>query len=69
MGATTLIKSAMIHKKKKVGYVAKELGMDSRVLSTQLVRDVMNYKRVEEIATVLGCRIVFEDIETGEIYR
>ena len=69
MGAKKLIKSTMIHKDLKVGYVAEQIGVNSRVLSTQLNRDVMNFSRVEAIAEALGCRIVFEDIKTGEIYR
>lgn len=68
MGASTLIKSAMLHKGVKVGQLAELIGMTPQALSVKLNRDTMTYSSLEKMAAALGCDIVLQDQVTKKIY-
>lgn len=68
MGASILIKTAMLHKGMKVGDLAPLIGFTPQALSVKLNRDTMTFESAEKMADALGCDIVLRDRETGKIY-
>ena len=69
MSASKTIKKCMISKGVKPGFVADRLGDNKQVFYNKLSRDTMKYNDVEKIADVLDCDVVFQDRQTGEIYK
>lgn len=68
MGAKALIKTVMVQKDIKSGYIAEQLEMDKQVFYNWLNRDKMTVSNLVRVANVLGCDVVLRDRETGKIY-
>lgn len=68
MGASILIKTAMLHKGVKVGELAPLLSMTTQALSVKLNRDTMTFASAEKMADALCCDIVLRDRVSGKIY-
>ena len=68
MGASKKIKMVMVDKGIKAQQIADGIGAKTQYIYNALHRDNMTYQKVEMIADVLGCEIVFRDKESGKIY-
>ncbi len=68
MGASILIKTAMLQKGIKLGELAKRTNYNPQALSVKLNRDSMNFDGVQQLADALGCDVVLRDRASGKIY-
>lgn len=68
MGAAVHIKTAMVYKNVKSGYLAEKTGKTPGNFYNFLSRDTMRFAEVEAIADALGCDVVLRDRETGQIF-
>lgn len=69
MGASKKLKKAMIDKKVTQVTLAEMTGKNLQALRNMFYRDNMTYATIEQLADALGCDVVLQDRETGEIYR
>lgn len=70
MDAKALLRSVMARKNIKPGKVSDALGYESRQTFANLMQyNRMTMRKFAEVADVLGCDVVLQDRETGEIYR
>lgn len=68
MGASRHLKAIFTDRKLKMEVVANTIGKPRQSLINQMYRDTWKFAEVEEIASKLGCDIVFIDRETGKRY-
>lgn len=68
MGASRHLKAIFTDRKLKMESVANTIGKPRQSLINQMYRDTWKFAEVEEIASKLGCDIVFIDRETGKRY-
>lgn len=69
MGATKKLKKVMIDKEVSQTKLAELLGKPLNTVRNTFVKDNMRFSTLEEYADILGCDVVLQDRETGEIYR
>lgn len=59
MGASKIIRQAMIERNIGIKELAAMLGIQPQSMSTKLYRDTFSYNEVEKIADFLNCDLVF----------
>ena len=69
MNVSRAIKAAAAVHGLKLQEVAERMNKDRAQFYNMLLKDNPTLKTMESAAAAVGCRVVFQDIETGNIYE
>lgn len=68
MANLSLFKNALALKGITIAEFATRIGNSPRTLYNMMARDNIKFSTAVKWAELLGCRVVLQDIKTGEIY-